>query len=97
MTFRRVEIQLLYFLSGPRGFSEEFQTGLDAGIGRKTSDLNYSPHFLPSQPFNQSAQYLFQRNAVERVVELFVDHLSALFNFSIKVKYRCLELLLRFI
>ena len=71
-----VEVQLLYFLSGPRRFSEKFQAGLDAGVSRKTSDLNQPPHFCPAQPFNQMVQYLFQRNAVEGVVELWVCHVG---------------------
>ena len=68
--------QVFNFFSGPGGFSQKLQTGLDTWITVKTPDTDDSSHFIPAIMFYQPGQHHFQSNAVKRIFGLLVSHLS---------------------
>ena len=66
--------QIFNFFSGPGGFSQELQTGLDAWVIIETPDTNDPSHFIPAIMFHELGKQHFQRDAVKRVVLLSVSH-----------------------
>lgn len=69
-----VEVKLLHFFSGPRGPSQEFQTGFDARVFAKALDRDAAAQFLPAVLLGQVGQDHFEGDAVQWVVGLFAGH-----------------------
>ena len=71
------QIQSFNLISGPSGFSQKLQTGLDTWVIIKTPDIDPSSHFIPAIMLYQLSKYHFQSNAVKGIVWLLVAHVSA--------------------
>ena len=72
-----LQIQSFNLISGPRGFSQKLQAGLDTWVIIKTSDIDDSSHFIPAIMLYQLSKNHFQSNTVKRIVGLLVAHVSA--------------------
>jgi hypothetical protein len=72
-----LQIQSFNLISGPRGFSQKFQAGLDTWIIIKTSDIDDSSHFIPAIMLYQLSKNHFQSYTVKRIVGLLVAHVPA--------------------
>ena len=68
------QIQVFNFISGPGGFSQKFQAGLDAWIIVKTPDPDDPSHFIPAIMCYQPSKNHFQSDAMKRIVALPVSH-----------------------
>ena len=61
-------IPVFHFFPGPRSFSEELQTGADAGLVGEAPDPDGPPHFLPAVDGHQLAKHHLQRDAMQGVL-----------------------------
>jgi hypothetical protein len=59
-----LQIQSFNLVSGPRGFSQKLEAGLDAWVIIKTSDIDDSSHFMPAIMLCQLGKNHFQGNTV---------------------------------
>ena len=55
------------FLSCPRRFTQERQTGLDARIELETPDRDAPPHLAPTMPLDKLIENVLQRDAVQGI------------------------------
>jgi isocitrate lyase len=67
---KRIDVQIFYFLSGPRCSAKKNKTGFDAGIIPKTIYRNDLAQILPAVSVHQKDQDHFERLSVEWVIGL---------------------------
>jgi hypothetical protein len=70
------QIQPLNLASGPGSLSQKGQAGFHARVALKAPDIDDAAHFLPAVVVYQIGQYLFQSNAVQRIVWLCFSHIG---------------------
>ena len=70
--------QVFNFFSGPGGFSQKLQTGIDTWVIIETPDMDDPSQFIPAIMFHQPGKQHFQRDAVKRIVGMLVSHVSPL-------------------
>jgi len=73
-----VEIQLLDPGSGPRVPAQEFEAGFHGWVVVETLDSDMDTQLTPAVMLDEFIEHHFQRNAMQRVVNLFHIHASKL-------------------
>jgi hypothetical protein len=61
-------IKDLHLVAGPRGFTEEIETGLQGRVVGEATDTNSVRKFIPTVFFLQLGKHLLELDSVERVV-----------------------------
>ena len=65
-----IEIERFHFLACPGGAPQEFEAGSNAGVMRKTADIDFSSQRIPAMATNQLVEHFLERDAVQRIVRL---------------------------
>jgi len=73
-----VEIQLLHLGSGPRVPAQEFEAGFHGRVVVEALDSDMDTQLTPAVMLNEFIEHHFQRNSMQRVVDLFHIHASKL-------------------
>jgi hypothetical protein len=68
------QIQLIHLIPGPGGPPQKLQTGPNAGVMGKTSDIDLFSQFHPTIVIDQFGQHHFQGDAVQSFVTLLFSH-----------------------
>ena len=61
-------VENLHLVSGPVGFSEEFQAGFDRGVFAEAIDLDAEGEIFPAILFDQVSEHFLKSDAVQGVV-----------------------------
>jgi len=70
----QVEIQQLHLLARPKVAAQEFETGGEAGVVGEAADIDLSPEFFPTIVTHQLVEDRLQRDAMKRILGLFLGH-----------------------
>ena len=71
-----LQIQCLELSPRPGCPSKKFQTRRHAGVMGEAADADAPGHLRPADAFDQFGQHFLQRDAVKRIIDLWLGHLS---------------------